>query len=992
MTFRSGAKYTMNAYITFTPEEREDATLSPFFPMQNRFIDENTISLLARGTNDTPGGMYSNQSAVGFFDSLHDFKTDFIDCETNVRDNADIKKTGKFGFTYLLKGGYPGLLVAQYNNNLIQNKYSYLNRMPRALDQNSLENYFSIGNILNEKTAVYVCGYPLTEAGVSSTSYNAISRFFGSYKDLAFNSKIKLIVDMQVNLFDVIKLAYTNTPSKSDFCILYTAETIADPAPMTKVDNIIEIFGGDNFYTEELANSPRTTLDEKGNVSVSYSNFDKNNLSIDATYECTINLNTYITTNSIKSNVGKRHSNSIDFIKTAIRKEITNITNEIDALEIRNSATDRVQFYNDFNTRIQNNHDDLLKLYTMYYARKRLSDVKQSHACSLIELNKMSFRQHSTNAIIPKNRVIQPAVLVTHDRMLFSYAIINRRPAILNLNTHTLLYDPRRIENRPVDLQLGGGSKNRISSPSKLISKKRLIKGGSNIINNDKELTLNDYKYTLFRDPMAILHLCKLIEDHRTTISQNIGPFLDKVNGMLQNNILSYKYYSQSDSNILLIGPNGSFEGNDNNFKISNGVLDDDELFIADEPNIDRSVLRNSGPRNKEMFYVLYIYINDNEYLKIFCNLTLKIKFSHISGRRPQYEYSENIFNHKIAEYLNDDNQRIEPLYIYDNEFPNLVIGGGYGSPSKTSLSHNNSIIIYNKILKSITSKYKIKNISDFFNISFDKLNKIDNNFFQRNIMTLHVIFDVLTKYEMSFLGYCEGRDSFYHAIDEGLCLPDMPNNFIPNNIEFYVFLQILLDDMTFDKLHTINYSLFEYCLLLHDNYIIYDRIQDIKSYTIHNEIHKLSIEDAHSIEHGKTLKYFEKLCKSTIIESRKINETIFKHINKGQYQKILEIANQNYLSLSGFTSMRRIFAENVVKYIDANENTITLSYPSNVSNSRVKTYLMSSNRKHKQLRSKHVNPRLLNSTIASSHGNTKSNRKLFDRLTGTRKKRTMAQ
>ena len=991
MTFRSGAKYTMNAYTTFLAEGNEDTSFAPFYPMSDRFIDDKTIALF-NGNNvdpNVPENMYSDQNAIGFFDSLHDFKNDFIDCETNVRDNQSIKKTIKFGFTYLLKGGYPELST-QYPNNLIQDKYSYLNRIPRSLDQNSLENYFSIGNIYHEKEAIYICGVDImSDISTILNAYDAISDFFKEYKDPLFNDKIKLIVDMQLNLFNIIQLARTdnNNPRPANFCILYTAETIADPAPVTKIDNIVNIFGQDNFYIEELGSDTdkRNTMDEKGNVKVSYSNLNQNNLSVDAHYEYILNGNTYTTTNRIISNTGKRHSNSIDYIKTAIRKEITAINNEINTDVFITSIQDRTGFYTTFNTTIiDNTYNDLLKLYTMYYARKRLSDVKQGRAASVRELNKMSFKQYSNSNIINGNNVSQPAVLVTHDRMLFSYAIINKRPAILNLGTHTILYDPRRISGNDEDL-LVGGSKNIISNPTKSISTKHIYKGG--IQKNDPSINKADYIYTFCKDPFIMLHITYfLAQDKRRAIYKDAF-FKNMYDGFSKKDReldkLTYKYYSNSDkySNILFIGNGDQIAENeyyytkqeivDEELLIHNEFENDNEynLRITKNNEIDneynginnetittklqeiKSISDNMGNVIRESvmvtndifdlnenFFICRIRVGVNV-LKIYYNNRLskhklKIKYNNMSY------YADKVIN----DIINNMNKTIlfnKVVNINDVTQFHHIRGGG--SPNNMDKIES----IFNNIVKSIISKYKIKKSDTYFNIPFNKLNN-NSDLFEKNISIIYFLFELLEKYEYSFVGYSEGRDSFYHIIDEGLILPELPNNFIPNNIEFYIFIQNLINDMTFEKLNTINYSLFEYCLLLHENKIIFDRLHHIKSYIINGKIHKLSIDAADSIDPA-TLRYFNGLCNSVITNSNKINKEIFKNINQGKYNKIFEIANQNNLSLAGFTGMKSIFMDKVFECIKTKIGPTKASI--RPKSSKLKLRLTQSNKSHQQKR-----------------------------------------
>ena len=213
--------------------------------------------------------MYSDPTAIGFFDSLHDFKSDFMDCQGNIKGKDDKYSYKKFGFSFLLNGGYPNL-INKYNNLIIQDKYSYLNRIPRPLNQDNLENFFALGNIydvINDpskgKGNMYILPNTrssnltsifTTGQSRQSSIYNSLAAIYSRYKDPIFVSKIKLIFDFQLNLFDIIKKS-RKSGLPAHFCLLYTAETITDPAPKMKFDGISEVFGPKNFYFDFIFQS-----------------------------------------------------------------------------------------------------------------------------------------------------------------------------------------------------------------------------------------------------------------------------------------------------------------------------------------------------------------------------------------------------------------------------------------------------------------------------------------------------------------------------------------------------------------------------------------------------------------------------------------------------------------------------------------------------------------------------------------------------------------
>ena len=108
-----------------------------------------------------PPKLYLNPSAVGFFDSLHDFGYKFCDTESEIIKQKTINYGySKFMFTYLLYGGYPELADVSTitptttpppNFGLLefQANYSYLKGYTRPISPEGLENYFVIGNMYN---------------------------------------------------------------------------------------------------------------------------------------------------------------------------------------------------------------------------------------------------------------------------------------------------------------------------------------------------------------------------------------------------------------------------------------------------------------------------------------------------------------------------------------------------------------------------------------------------------------------------------------------------------------------------------------------------------------------------------------------------------------------------------------------------------------------------------------------------------------------------
>jgi hypothetical protein len=485
MTHRAGEPFTIKSLRVideiFKTNDRINSTargnvIGKFYEFITDYIDASTISKLENGENDRfgsliiPKDLYKQVDAIGFFDSLHDFKSDFMDCQGNIRGKNDILwNYKKFCFTFLLHGGYPDL-ITKYNL-LIQTKYSYLNRIPRPLNQDNLENYFSIGNIYdivkqqsNERTGDFYILPNTRENGINTEIYNNLITMFGKYKDPNFDNKIKLIVDFQLNLFEIIKVGRAQEDKKNEFCILYTAETITDPAPKATANTINDYFGFENWYIEHLdENTEReynaTNDDVKGNVDVVFKNIqisDPTNLD-----KAKFKVNVKYGIQTAVDVIMNAKANTIQTIKNLIRKTIELFPTNTDVFDYYGeSIQNREIFYNRFNTSTLTEKDaiEYKDKYTVYYARKRLGDTLQGRVCKKDKQILLKFGRVTKNGKkygISNDNIIDlgnkdditDAVLVTHDRMLFSYAIKQIVPTILDLKDHMIVFIPKQQTN-----------------------------------------------------------------------------------------------------------------------------------------------------------------------------------------------------------------------------------------------------------------------------------------------------------------------------------------------------------------------------------------------------------------------------------------------------------------------------------------------------------------------------------------------------------------
>ena len=1012
MTHRQGEPFTIKNLNTITDTINQkitnlasgvgsiNASYEPFYEFTPDFIDAITIQKLRDGEPAIPKELYKNVDAVGFFDSLHDFKSDFMDCQGNVRGVSNSWNYKKFGFTFLLNGGYSNLL--EYKDLLIQRAYSYLNRIPRPLNQDNLENYFSIGNIYdtiasedNSKGSIYILPNTRGTETNKIAIYNTLIRLFAKYKDTNFNNKIKLVFDFQLNLFDIIQVGRKkNTNDDDGFCILYTAEIMTDPAPKTKAAKIDDIFGCENWYIEIL-NEPRSydaqNENVRGGVNVSFNKIEisKENDLENAEFSVNVTYSNEDQNERIDVKMNSK-SNTIQNIKNMIRNTIEKLTNASDRFNYyKDSINDRIGFYDKFNseTLTQSDANTYKKKYTRYFARKRLGDTLEGRVCKKDKQEKIQFKNvikesksgivrnksnyKLSNSIIDltDKASIKDAVLVTHDRMLFSYAVINKIPTILDLQEHMILFIPPEEQTGgsgrpgPFSDQPHGPFSNQPS-----VSLSAHDDGGGDDGGDDDDNDDDDDDEILVKISNNIQ--LKSVGDTKIvieSIKRNVGDaiyyiyhkikkipeFLKKVNTGLQNNTLEYAYLGEYFNNALIILSSENFEQRVEDIK----------------SEIQKSVdVYNT--RYKSLLYnnlLLFIQTSDNSILKIKNNFTqqtpdvrdentssrwisnMEVQFTISNNEETRYYDDQDIYN--FIEKIEDNN-----LFEMTGEIKNDILTF-YQEPTNSEepasneqnvefAQKNEKTILFISLIFAIMLYLRIKQFLDamkggagdgvsnqetplcvkILSADFNFLNNKEN-LFQQNITSLYFLFNLLQSYEASFIGYQEGIDAFYTKIDESYILSEMigVTNYIPHNIEFYVFLKLLLKDYDEDKGNEINYALFEYYLYnsKHSNQI-YSRFQDIKSYLLKTnyeiEITEENIQIIQN-ENKETLDYFDSIMKTTTELSQQIINENYNAYQDSNFEKIYENISNYNLTLKGFTDMKSEFVTKTIDIISSMVN-----------------------------------------------------------------------
>ena len=204
----------------------------------------------------------------------------------------------------------------------------------------------------------------------------------------------------------------------------------------------------------------------------------------------------------------------------------------------------------------------------------------------------------------------------------------------------------------------------------------------------------------------------------------------------------------------------------------------------------------------------------------------------------------------------------------------------------------------------------------------FDKL-KDPTNLLQNNITVLTFLHQLLREYELSFINYEEGIDTFYCKINESVQLSYTIGlyNFMPRDYEFYVFLTLLIEQYNATTITTINFALFEYYLYMTkaDNDIYYHYLT-IKSYLLEDSYQVSMTPEikAELQQNTETYNFFEKLMAEVTDTSYTITEIIYLDIQtkNTDYKVTNNIKNYYNLKLCGFSDLQEEFTNKTLKII----------------------------------------------------------------------------
>jgi len=695
----------------------------------------------------------------------------------------------------------------------------------------------------------------------------------------------------------------------------------------------------------------------KGGVDVEFKNLSLSNTKDLEASIFTVDANFNGTQEKIQMN---SKDNSINKIKNIIIRTIeraSSVLKTFKKAQYNKIGSDILGFYNEFNS-LQNDKEiaGYIEEYTRLYAKKRLGDTLQARICLPDKLNELKFRnvdkqnnKYSLNSNVfdktkfDKDGSFKGAVLVTHDRMLFSYAVMNNIPTILDmLGDNIILYVPKQPT-------IGGYKQIKPKIYSYNFNKKTIKtkqKGGSDDYKEND--SAEEFAFSVMNDIEVLVRFLYFYNDEQLNLTKKdaFRNFLKKINEELKKNALDYRYISEYYNRCLLVTPNNNIKTEYDTYisqlsKIGDNDLQFDTYMKTRKNLIDKYNDLILNLSDTEGFFVkVYKFIAVEKklpYIRVISNLSNK------NDEKSKDFYEGDLRNYYYEKFI--DKIEKDTLYesisvdVREHYSPSSVATPSSMINVKAAVGVSGIIILVLLLVYFITAHLKNK-VGGFFgkrgggseevsvyndtlNSDFYMLNDTQN-VFENNISILYFLFDLLEHYELSFINYDEGIEEFYGKIDESNKLDDMlgATNLIPNKIEFYIFLKLILQEYSEANAGKINYALFEYYLyILKNQYDMYFRFQEIKSYLLKTDYRiNVTPEIIETIKKDNlsSLTYFyDKIRKATQI-SQTIKEQNYNASQNGNFDIIYKNVDDYSLKLCGFSEMKSSFITKTVDIISS--------------------------------------------------------------------------
>lgn len=742
----------------------------------------------------------------------------------------------------------------------------------------------------------------------------ALADFFSNYTDNDGTNKINLIVDTPGDVSKILK----SDPNNSSFAYIFTQESAHDSAkgkPTTLDPTVINATYQGNGFCEAFVGQDlqvRTYTSGTGDAQFE-SNYD-----IQLTG---MNYNKEKGKEYFFTNVSYKKGNAVDSFPCIlnslvhptnvpqITKEVNKFTNS-SSLPIQNDTKNKLvvekninSFYTNFkDTKKPKEYDykpeNMLKL-DFNFTKKRAGDGLQARVTQLVnspkfeglKCYKMASRSigegNSITGGLNTSKVyeIRKLVLVTIDRVLFSYCVKNKIPAIYSGTNFILSFKPSSVtSDQTINQTIFTPTINNPIEP--LYTKEPTITrtgkryGKEQLGGNDIDEVTNIFTEIPFSLYKLIPRLIEILTD-----ANNYNLFLRKI---VEENL-------QRDDDVI------TYYGNDKNCIYSKKMEntggnsefpEDYKIYLPQLINIiklpDQFDVQTNG------FNLLSrTYFTDVDIVQL-------LRQSDGVLTRSKYEVIDIDL---IKYYLSEQNEEsnVENMTEDSEDQSAGALDNTYVDITTLKIPNNPRLNAYLKF---------------FYN---SPLSLETNNLATNNFIALACYLNIMERYEINM---CFDNDKYYQDFNK------ISDKFyeVTNKVSLYVFFKFLLEDFEVQK-NNICYGLLEYFINEGDPNQSYFEISDdleTQIYYIYCDeiVRRYTVSEvlADAIQDGKinsndpiftnTKTYFESLINRVNEKSRQLNEYLYD--TSGADNAELNGFIQKYLNMYGFMNMRQEFIRNI--------------------------------------------------------------------------------
>lgn len=832
-------------------------------------------------------------------DSVHDFGSTrgnnlATDSVSKIKDNSTTYAYNAMTLFFIQKYSFPPIAdnwcstIQKIPIQLFSN-FSFPGNAPLQRAVNDVEDYClflalkqRIKNADNLNNFLFET-YDKKDTVKLSQIKDKISDFFSNYNDTSGTGKINFLVDTPGDLTKVLK----SNKSNDGFAYIILQESANDSAkgkPTSLEPEVINTaYNGNGFC--EMFGIERTYNPGITGISVFESNYkitlkgmnyksigSKENFETDVEYtngdekrnfKCI--LNSLVHPTNVPS-ITKAVGNIIKGNDLKLNPESKNILDD-KTINVEEKINN---FYTNFDANpLYNYSGDNPKLLDFNFTKKRAGDGLQARVCQYInESNPIMCYKMGTvgvGSLTPRQKgglftgteyAISKLILVTIDRVLFSYCVKNGIPAIYAGKGCFLFFNP--LKN--ISVISGGKNKMKHSSSKKQlpipsINKEINQKGGNDAEGIKKmEEFFTEIPYCLFK------LLPKIINTNQ---------------GQPEMTHVAINYVSSiNDSEIQTVYSNGEKCLYKNEYVLQNSesglnILPDNYLIWLEDDNIRLTVKK----------------LSSNDFIFTFKKSTT----------------TTLSFGFDVVQILGIINEEIRFLRSGTSEFIRMAYDV---LPTITEGSDENDSI------RGGGPDNKIPSLDIYYTLFFQKkqISLEPISLEKNNILTIISYFNLFSRYETML---CCDNEEYYQSFTT------TENELeITTNIELYVLFKILLDDFESNK-HKICYGLLEYFLNTGDEdntfFNISDDLERIIYYLFCD--YKILGTTVNVIVTGmineNKIDKSSQIFLNTADYFKQLFERVSKEVDEIESRKNIAYIKK-YLSIYGFMNMIRDFEENL--------------------------------------------------------------------------------